>query len=209
MTKKNLYLQKGAVMKKAVIVVCLLLLFWGLTEGKEVKAQKKEKKQKAMVEESIRTIKKELTEIERRFLQHLTYFERKEYEKRMNHIDQMLSRIGEAEFEEDEEETLQENLPMSEDAFEDSVRVLREKYSFDRDRLSFISTLVSGQWVSAQQAQRLLKEIQFDANRVKAFKDLYPKITDKENVSMVLEVFEFSSYRRDAEDFVKAWNEQK
>lgn len=199
-------------MKKAVIVVCLLLLFWGLTEGKEVKAQKKEKKQKAMVEESIRAIKKELTEIERRFLQHLTYFERKEYEKRMNHIDQMLSRIGEAEFEEDEEdeeEPLQENLPMSEDAFEDSVRVLREKYSFDRDRLSFISTLVSGQWVSAQQAQRLLKEIQFDANRVKAFKDLYPKITDKENVSMVLEVFEFSSYRRDAEDFVKAWNEQK
>ncbi|MBN2726900.1 DUF4476 domain-containing protein [Candidatus Mcinerneyibacteriota bacterium] len=196
-------------MKKAVIVVCLLLLFWGLTEGKEVKAQKKEKKQKAMVEESIRAIKKELTEIERRFLQHLTYFERKEYEKRMNRIDQLLSRIGEAEFEEDEEEPLQENLPMSEDAFEDSVRVLREKYSFDRDRLSFISTLVSGQWVSAQQAQRLLKEIQFDANRVKAFKDLYPKITDKENVSMVLEVFEFSSYRRDAEDFVKAWNEQK
>lgn len=196
-------------MKKAVIVVCLLLLFWGLTEGKEVKAQKKEKKQKAIVEESIRAIKKELTEIERRFLQHLTYFERKEYEKRMNRIDQLLTHIGEAEFEEEKEEKVEENLPMSEEAFEEAIRVLKEKYNFDRDRLSFIATLVSSQWVSALQARKLLEEIQFDANRVKAFKDLYPKITDKEHVSGVLEVFEFSSYRRDAEDLVKAWNEQE
>ena len=54
-----------------------------------------------------------------------------------------------------------------------------------------------------------MQEIQFDANRVQAFKDLYPKITDKEHVSRILEVFEFSSYRRDAEDFVKAWNEKE
>ena len=196
-------------MKKVVLIVCFLLAAWGLTEGKETKAEKKEKKQKAMVEESIRAIKKELTEIERRFLQHLTYFERKEYEKRMNRIDQLLTGIGEAEFEEEEEEPIQAHLPMSEEAFEEAFRMLREKYNFDRDRLSFIATLVSGQWVSAQQAQKLLNEIQFDANRVKAFKDLYPKVTDKEHVSRVLDVFEFSSYRRDAEDFVKAWNEQE
>jgi len=198
-------------MKKVVLIVCFLLVAWGVAQGKETKAEKKEKKQKAMVEESIRAIKKELTEMERRFLQHLTYFERKEYEKRMNRIDQLLTRIGEAVVvdEEEEEPMVQDNLPMSEEAFEEAVHMLQEKYNFDRDRLSFIATLVSGQWVSAQQAQKLMQEIQFDANRVQAFKDLYPKITDKEHVSRILEVFEFSSYRRDAEDFVKAWNEKE
>ena len=197
-------------MKKIVLVLIAAVLLTGVAAGKEKKESPKDDEKRPQIIDCIRGIKKELTEIERRFLKDLTYYEKKEFESRMGRIDSFLKQIEKTVLENEESvnsdednETKAPKQVMEEDVFRKNVEYLSNNCKFDKDRIPFMDLMTSGQYITAEQAAFLLREIKMDSRRVEAFKLLYPKVIDKEKTYYLLEAFTFQKNREEAEGFMK------
>ncbi|HDS02876.1 MAG TPA: DUF4476 domain-containing protein [Firmicutes bacterium] len=198
-------------MKKIVLVLIAAVLLIGVVAGKEKKESLKDDEKRPQIIDCIWGIKKEFTEIERRFLKDLTYYEKKEFESRMGRIDSFLNQIEKATLKNKEGGVSDQDTGtkireqgMEEDVFKKNVEYLTNNCKFDKDRIPFMDMMVSGRRITAEQAAFLLREIKMDSRRVEAFKLLYPKIIDKEKTYYLLEAFTFQKNREEAEEFMKS-----
>jgi len=70
-----------------------------------------------------------------------------------------------------------------------------KKEAFDPGKLAYIENFASKRPLTSAQAAALTKCFNFDENRIKAARVLYPKLIDKENFNDVLSTFVFDGSR--------------
>ena len=94
-------------------------------------------------------------------------------------------------------------MPMNQSSFQSFFNSV-QKASFDKDRIVLIRSVIdSGNLLTCDQITRILKTMDFDANRVDAGEIMYRGVYDKNNWFKVYDAFEFASYRSQLESRIK------
>ena len=94
---------------------------------------------------------------------------------------------------------------MNNQEFSSFVNALNRNASFDKDRLALISTTSRNTNFTSQQIYSLVKEMDFDGNKLEVSKMLYAKCADPRNYHLVFEAFDFDSNRAKLNDYISKY----
>lgn len=94
---------------------------------------------------------------------------------------------------------------MSTEEFNSFFREYKEKI-FDSDRSKLLDEVVPPSGFTCAQCRRIVEMCTFDSDKKKLIKKLYPKIADRENLSILTDVFDFETDKREIRDFAKSYD---
>jgi len=97
--------------------------------------------------------------------------------------------------------------PMSPEAFSALLRML-EKASFSDEKYSIVKEAASKNYFTSEQVLQILREFDFEDDRLKVAKLLYPKVVDPENFFIVYDAFTFSSSKRELRKWVEKYDRE-
>ena len=152
----------------------------------------------------MKDIRDELSKIEALCIKELDRQESREVMRRMDRIDRLLERVER--MYEAKEDALDEKgiiTGMPPKAFMQVMNILKNDFSFDKDRVSYLETVSETNVFTAGQVSLCMDELVFDKHKLSLLKALYPKIVDKENVHKLVLKFKFNSFKEKAKEFIK------
>ena len=94
---------------------------------------------------------------------------------------------------------------MNNQEFSSFVNALKRNSSFDKDRLALISTTSRNTNFTSQQIYSLVKEMDFDGNKLEVGKMLYAKCVDRRNYHLVFEAIDFDSTKAKLNDYISKY----
>ena len=97
--------------------------------------------------------------------------------------------------------------PMSPRAFASLLRMLEEA-SFSDEKYSIVREAASKNYFTSQQVLQILKKFDFEDDRLKVAKLLYPRVVDPENFFIVYDAFTFSSSKRELRKWVEKYDRE-
>lgn len=83
---------------------------------------------------------------------------------------------------------------------------LLKKQNFSSDRESIMNTALNSSFFTSDQCRRLMDCYDFEGEKVKFLKRIYPRITDKTNFVYAIDKLDFSSNKREVESFVNKYH---
>ncbi len=92
----------------------------------------------------------------------------------------------------DSDSSLSNHKVLDDDTFKDYFSKFNNA-SFSDEKKKVLKKIVKFYFLNSQQILRIIKEISFGSDKLKAAKILYPYITDPQNSTDILEAFSFSS----------------
>ena len=92
--------------------------------------------------------------------------------------------------------------PMTEEQFRRLLETLKDE-SFSDTKLDILKEAARYNWFTSEQVARILEVFDFDEDRLKAAKMLYPRVVDKENFYIVYSRFEFSSTKEELRRWIE------
>ncbi len=96
--------------------------------------------------------------------------------------------------------------PMPEDKFLQLIDMLR-KEAFESSKLDIVRTAAKNNFFTSEQVKRIMEEFQFDENRLKVAKILYPRVVDRENFFVVYSALTYSSSREQLRKWIEKQGE--
>lgn len=96
---------------------------------------------------------------------------------------------------------------MPSDVFDDFYRAWK-KADFDSDREDMLASALITTLFTSAQCRKILDICDFDSERVKLMKRIYPNISDKQNFFLVIEVLDFSSSKNEINNFIKSYHKK-
>ncbi len=96
--------------------------------------------------------------------------------------------------------------PMDEISFSKLINSMK-KEAFEDTRLKILKLSAKKNYFTTSQLKRILEVFTFEDNKVKAFKIVYPRLVDKENVHDVLDSFKFSSTKDEIVEWIESGGE--
>ena len=91
---------------------------------------------------------------------------------------------------------------MSEREFSSFLQMLK-KQSFDDRRLDFLKSQLNRTDFNTRQIKAMMKEFSFDKNRLEFAKRAYKNCVDKRNYYLLNDAFDFDSYARELNDYIR------
>ncbi len=91
---------------------------------------------------------------------------------------------------------------ISNDQFRLLLRDMRQS-SYDKDKLQIGKRIAEQNPLTSEQVRQLCNQLDYDAYKLKLAKHAYRHVVDPENYFIVKEVFSFTSYKRQLEDFIR------
>ncbi len=92
--------------------------------------------------------------------------------------------------------------PMPEEKFVQLIDMLK-KAPFESDRMDIVRTAARDNFFTSEQVKRIMETFQFDENRIKAAKILYPRVVDRENFFVVYSALTHSSSREELRKWIE------
>lgn len=77
---------------------------------------------------------------------------------------------------------------------------------FDSDRSKLLDEVLPPSGFTCAQCRQIVETYTFDSDKKKLIKKLYPKIADRENLSILTDVFDFETDKREIRDFAKSYD---
>lgn len=91
---------------------------------------------------------------------------------------------------------------MNNQEFVTFLTALKRNASFDKDKITIISSIARNTNFTSSQVQTLIKAMSFDDNRLEVAKQLYQNCVDRRNYYIVNEAFDFDSGRRKLNEYI-------
>jgi hypothetical protein len=95
-----------------------------------------------------------------------------------------------------------ECTPASQDAIS-SLEAQISKQSFEEGKLNALKTFLKSNCISAKQLAQILSNFSFEEDKIEAIKTALPKLSDPENIQLVLDKLEFESSKKEVKALVK------
>lgn len=94
---------------------------------------------------------------------------------------------------------------MSQEEFRCFFKEYKEK-SFESERFKLLDEILPPSGFTCAQCREIVEMCTFDSEKKNMIKKLYPKIADRENFSILTDVFTFESEKRELRDFAKSYD---
>ncbi len=94
--------------------------------------------------------------------------------------------------------------PMPEDEFRKLITMLRNE-QMESSRLDIVKTAAEENYFTSQQVKEIMETFDFEENRIRVAKLLYPRVVDRENFFVVLSALSYSSSRQE----LRRWIQQQ
>lgn len=94
---------------------------------------------------------------------------------------------------------------MSHEEFRCFFKEYKDKV-FDSDRSKLLDEVLPPSGFTCAQCRQIVETCTFDSEKKKLIKKLYPKIADRENLSILTDVFDFEMDKREIRDFAKSYD---
>lgn len=94
---------------------------------------------------------------------------------------------------------------MSPDAFSQFFALFK-KGPFESDRMALLNTTLLNSYFTSQQCLELTAYYSFDDEKMKVMQKVYPKIIDKQNFFLVIDVLSFSRNKDKMNDFLEQYH---
>ncbi len=98
--------------------------------------------------------------------------------------------------------------PMDPEAFERLIEAL-EDASFSDEKMAIVKEAASKNYFTSKQVLAILEEFDFENDRLKAAKLLYPRVVDPENFFVVYEAFDYASSKEELRRWVERYDRTK
>ena len=91
--------------------------------------------------------------------------------------------------------------PMSEEKFLQLIDMLK-KAPFESDRMDIVRTAAKDNFFTSEQVRKIMETFQFDENRIRVARILYPRVVDRENFFVVYSALDHSSSREELRKWI-------